>query len=158
MQVKNEKNSDISERIRQIIDYYNLTPNSFAKKLGYNRSQVIYDILNRKAKPSYDFFLRLLNTDISVNNHWLITGIGSMLPNSDGSNDAKPAQVVPVVEQSCAQCAIKDKLIESQQATIEAQRETINLLKQELKACGNSKKPPLPDTLPAEVTAKLKKD
>lgn len=66
---------------------------------------------------------------------------------------------------ACAQCAIKDKIIVSQETTIEAQKttiesqkETIMLLKKDLERCGRSKKPPLPDTLPDEVTAKLKKD
>ncbi len=56
------KNTDISERLSQLIDYLNVSKNEFAKKLGYNRSQTIYDIINRKAKPSFDFFNKFFNS------------------------------------------------------------------------------------------------
>jgi len=151
-----EKKITIKERILQVAKYKGFTLDNFCNKIG-----LTYGNFKGKAKETpinSDAIVNILSIIPDINIEWLLTGEGPMLRNDDGSNDAKLAQVVPVVEQSCAQCAIKDKLIESQQATIEAQRETINLLKQELKACGNSKKPPLPDTLPAEVTAKLKKD
>ena len=49
-----KKNTEISERILQIIEFVKSNPNEFAKKLGYNRGQTIYDVLNNKAKPSLD--------------------------------------------------------------------------------------------------------
>lgn len=50
-----KENTDISERISQMLDYLDVTRNVFAKSLGYNRSQSIYDIINGKSKPSFDF-------------------------------------------------------------------------------------------------------
>ena len=47
--------STISERILSIIQHLNLSTNDFAMQLGYSRSQVLYDILKLKSKPSYSF-------------------------------------------------------------------------------------------------------
>lgn len=103
MQEINANNTEISERILQIIDYLGLNVNSFAKKLGYERSQVIYDIIKGKAKPSYDFFNRFLNTEYSdiVLLEWLITGKGDMLKAvitkfNHKSDDGKTSERVPL--------------------------------------------------------------
>jgi predicted transcriptional regulator len=74
-------NTNISERILSLLDYLNITRNVFAKKLGYTRSQVIYDIINGKSKPSFDFFDKLFHSEYSelIDSIWLITGKGNML-------------------------------------------------------------------------------
>lgn len=76
-----KENTEISERILQIIDFVDSNPNDFSKKLGYSRSQTIYDIINSKAKPSYDFFYKLLKSEYSdiicIEN--LITGEGELI-------------------------------------------------------------------------------
>ncbi|HAZ00675.1 MAG: hypothetical protein A2W90_14455 [Bacteroidetes bacterium GWF2_42_66] len=79
MQEKSKINTDISERISIVIEYLNLTPNSFAKKLGYERSQTLYDIINQKSAPSFDFFYKFCNSEFSalINTEWLISGNGN---------------------------------------------------------------------------------
>ena len=74
------ENTNISERLTQVFDLLNVTANDFAKKLGYNRSQAIYDMVNGKSKPSFDFFEKLLNSEYSaiINIEWIITGRGKM--------------------------------------------------------------------------------
>jgi repressor LexA len=76
MQEKYKKNTKISEKIKQIIDIEGIKPNQFALKLGYKRSQTVYDILNCKSAPSYDFFLRFQNSEYSAKYElkWLIAG------------------------------------------------------------------------------------
>jgi hypothetical protein len=76
-----KKNTTISERFLQIVDFLNVSTNDFAKKLGYSRSQAIYDVINGKSKPSFDFFEKLYNSEYSekFNLKWLITGEGKML-------------------------------------------------------------------------------
>lgn len=75
------ENTSISERLSQVIDYLGVTRNAFAQNIGYERSQVLYDILNGKAKPSFDFFNRFINSEYSerINTDWLISAKGSML-------------------------------------------------------------------------------
>lgn len=74
------KNAEISERILKVLDYQGDTKNSFAQKLGYTRSQTIYDIVNGKSAPSFDFFNRFVNSDYSeiFNIEWLLSGKGEM--------------------------------------------------------------------------------
>lgn len=76
-----KKNAEISTRIAEMIDLIDENPNSFAKILGYSRAQTIYDIINGKSAPSYDFFNRFANTEFSdkISLQWLLTGKGEML-------------------------------------------------------------------------------
>ena len=75
-----EKNAEISARVRFIIDDIGVSPNAFALKLNYKRGQTVYDILNGKSAPSYDFFNRFMFSDYSeiYSITWLLTGRGNM--------------------------------------------------------------------------------
>lgn len=94
-----EKNAEISARIAETIKRVGENPSSFAKCLGYSRAQTIYDILNGKSAPSYDFFNRFANAEISalINLQWLLTGKGDMLK-------TKSIQT----QQTCDSCSILD--------------------------------------------------
>ncbi len=74
-----EKNAEISARIDEVICLLHTNPNKFANALGYKRAQTIYDILDGKSAPSYDFFNRFTMSGYSVfiNLRWLLTGCGS---------------------------------------------------------------------------------
>lgn len=74
-----EKNAEISARIDEIICLLHTNPNKFANALGYKRAQTIYDILDGKSAPSYDFFSRFTMSGYSVfiNLRWLLTGKGN---------------------------------------------------------------------------------
>ncbi|OWP87883.1 hypothetical protein BWK60_01435 [Flavobacterium covae] len=71
-----------------MIDFLGVTKNEFAQKMGYNRSQAIYDITNGKSKPSYDFFDKLLNSEYSefINIDSLITGKGEFVKTKNKGN------------------------------------------------------------------------
>ncbi|MBS2100674.1 XRE family transcriptional regulator [Carboxylicivirga linearis] len=76
----NKKNTEISARVEKLIEYLGVTRSDLAKTLGYSRAQSIYDIINGKSSPSYDFFNKLFNSEYSekINPDWLITGKGSI--------------------------------------------------------------------------------
>lgn len=80
MKTNQEKIAEISARIELIIDCCATTANNFAKVLGYSRAQTIYDIINRKCAPSYDFFNRFTDTEYSaiISLRWLLNGEGEM--------------------------------------------------------------------------------
>ena len=82
---KGNKNADISARIAEILDYFSASKNAFALKLGYERAQTVYDIINGKSAPSYDFFKKFQFSEYSevINTDWLLTGRGSMLKSED---------------------------------------------------------------------------
>lgn len=82
------KNTEISERISEMLEKLGSNPNNFAKSLEYKRSQTIYDIINGKSAPSYDFFKRFQYSEYSeiINLNWLLTGRGEMLINSNATD------------------------------------------------------------------------
>jgi len=92
-----EKNAEISARVAELIEFLHETPNSFAKALGYNRAQTIYDILSGKSAPSYDFFSKVSSAEISanINIKWLLTGRGEMLADGAPSVSAAPQDAPP---------------------------------------------------------------
>lgn len=88
-----EKNAEISARIAKVIETLGENPSSFSKMLGYNRAQTVYDIINGKSAPSYDFFKRWSNAEISakIDLRWLLTGQGSMIkPDNQAAGAAAP--------------------------------------------------------------------
>lgn len=80
-----EKNAEISARLHEMLSDASVSPNFFAAKLGYSRAQTVYDILNGKCAPSYDFFKRFLLSEYSAiyNIDWLITGRGHISRGAD---------------------------------------------------------------------------
>ena len=112
---KSEKISEISARITKILAETGVTSNNFAQKLGYTRSQTIYDIVNGKSAPSYDFFNRFASSEFSeiINLDWLLTGRGEMYkPNV-------PPRVIPAPLATDGRPIYSDKDIENFRITQE---------------------------------------
>lgn len=119
------KNTDISERISNIIDYLGVNPNSFSKKLDYDRSQTIYDIINCKSAPSFDFFKRFMLSEYSENISidWLLTGRGYM-----EYQKLDPVMASKLDHANCPICVSKDKLIERLEHQLERNEKEIDRL------------------------------
>lgn len=77
----------ISERLAMLIEFLGETPNSFGKKLGYDRTQTVYDVLSGKSAPGFDFMNRFASSEFSekINTDWLLTGRGEFLRSSSSS-------------------------------------------------------------------------
>lgn len=131
------------DRIRKIIDYYGIkSVNSFAKDyLNYKSSEKINRLKDNNAYPSYEILHDISIKFEEIDPDWLLTGRGNMLRNLSLVNE----NPIPYLVSSCEKCKEKDKLIESQQKTIDTQRQLIDCLN----SINNSKKNvPIPKILP----------
>lgn len=63
------------ERLKQIIDYYNLSASSFADKIDVPRSSISH-LLSGRNKPSLDFVIKVEKAFDEINLEWLVYGKG----------------------------------------------------------------------------------
>lgn len=105
---KYDINSTISERIAEILAFAGENKNSFAKKLGYDRAQTVYDVINGKSSPSFDFLRKFQMSEFSetINIEWLLTGKGNMIKSDNTKEENLRIIHNPVYS---------DKLIEDQE-------------------------------------------
>ncbi|CCH56261.1 putative phage repressor [Fibrisoma limi BUZ 3] len=76
--VKIEDAVSIQERLKQVFDALGLTIYQIAKELGENPSK-FYNILNGRAKPSYDTIMSLLACYPQINADFLLRGLSPVL-------------------------------------------------------------------------------
>lgn len=67
----------MKERLKEILEYYNLNSSRLAERLGVQRSGISHIMAGRN-KPGYDFIKGILNLFPEIDANWLITGKGSM--------------------------------------------------------------------------------
>ncbi|PRX55075.1 helix-turn-helix transcriptional regulator [Flagellimonas meridianipacifica] len=82
-------NNGFVNRIKIILEHYDLGVSAFADKIGIQRSSMSH-ILNGRNKPSLDFVMKLVKTFPEVNLYWLLNGKGSF-PEDDDSTSALPS-------------------------------------------------------------------
>jgi len=73
-------NSEFSNRLRTIMDFYQLSASAFADKIQVPRSSISH-LLSGRNKPSLDFVLKVVKEFEDVELYWLLNGKGSF-PNS----------------------------------------------------------------------------
>jgi len=74
--------NSINERLRTLINYYNVSISEFSRQLGYNSAEKISRILrddSNKNKPGFDILHDISNKFDEINTEWLLTGKGEML-------------------------------------------------------------------------------
>lgn len=69
-------NSGFVDRLKLIMEHFELSPSSFADKIGVQRSSISH-LLNGRNRPSLDFVMKLLQTFPEVNIYWLLNGKGT---------------------------------------------------------------------------------
>ena len=134
-----KKNTEISARVARMIEILGQNPNSFAKKLGYGRAQTIYDIIEGKSAPSYDFFNRFVMSEFSVsfNLRWLLAGEGTPFLENIRENDiARPTEGTVTENLICYMKTKDDKILE-QAEEIGRLRERIRFLEEKEGNFGN---------------------
>lgn len=76
---------DASERISAILKHYGISVNDFAKRLGLERPQAIYDILNGKTKSITEGMAsKIISVFSDISKSWILSGEGRMIPGPYG--------------------------------------------------------------------------
>jgi transcriptional regulator with XRE-family HTH domain len=70
------------DRIKQIMEFYELTPASFAEQIGINRSNLTH-LFSGRNQPSLDLAKKILHYYPEIKTEWLIMGVGEMLRNNE---------------------------------------------------------------------------
>ena len=83
------------ERIKQVIDYSQLSASAFADTIGISRSGMTH-LLTGRNQPSLDVARKILAKYPEVSTEWLIMGMGEMLRSDDPK--PKPQPQAPVIE------------------------------------------------------------
>ena len=68
----------MEERLLSLLRHYELTPSSFADKIGVQRSSISH-LLSGRNKPSFDFIKRLIENFPDVDIKWFISGKGNII-------------------------------------------------------------------------------
>ena len=78
-----------SERLKLVIELSKMTPNEFAKSLGYERAMIIYNVLNGKSAISIKLCATICTKYPEISYQWLLKGLGNMIlkPNSRQENN-----------------------------------------------------------------------
>ena len=82
-------------RIKTIIDYYELSASRFADSLNVPRSTISH-LLSGRNKPSFEFIQKIMQAYPEINTEWLINGKGTFLKEKEQdlftSIDSEPAK------------------------------------------------------------------
>lgn len=89
------------ERIKAIMNFYNLSVNAFAAKIAANQV-TINQQMNGDRKVSLDTVLKIINSFDLVSSEWLLTGKGEMLKSSltfkDESGSITNERLLSIIE------------------------------------------------------------
>ena len=67
---------EFTNRLREIIEYYDLSASSFADKIEVGRSSISH-LLSGRNKPSLEFVMKIVKTFPEVELYWLLNGKGT---------------------------------------------------------------------------------
>jgi transcriptional regulator with XRE-family HTH domain len=82
---------DIKDRIKQLMDYEQMTAAAFAEKIGVAPATISHTLGDRNKYPSTDFIMRLHESFEYISLNWLLTGNGEMLMNNNENNEENPS-------------------------------------------------------------------
>lgn len=77
---------EFTNRIKNIMDFHNLSAAVFADKIGVQRSSISH-ILSGRNKPSLDFILKITNVFQDVDMYWLVNGVGEFPKKSKAASN-----------------------------------------------------------------------
>jgi transcriptional regulator with XRE-family HTH domain len=80
---------DIKDRIKQLMDYEQMTAAAFAEKIGVAPATMSHTLGDRNKYPSTDFIMKLHESFQSISLDWLLLGKGDMLVSDNGSENGE---------------------------------------------------------------------
>ncbi len=80
---------EFTNRLNQIMEYYDLSAASFADKIEVGRSSISH-LLSGRNKPSLDFVMKIVTAFPEVELYWLLNGKGSFPKKSGEQNKPEP--------------------------------------------------------------------
>ncbi|HEV7349343.1 LexA family transcriptional regulator [Telluribacter sp.] len=92
-----DNDSSVQERLKQVFDALGISIYQIAKDLDENSSK-FYNILNGRAKPSYDTIIRILDHYPQVSADFLFRGVKPILHGADPSNAHLVSNEISYVE------------------------------------------------------------
>ena len=110
--------STINGRIREFINYLDITDSAFAKKIGVTQS-VIASMFLRGTEPSAKVISSILAVFDDISAEWLLRGKGEMLISANQSKDENTERISRLVD-----------TIATLQGTINEQLKTIQALQE----------------------------
>ena len=113
---------DITERLKEIIDYLGLTPNAFAAKIGISQPRMRNYLTGRT--PDFETLRRICITFVNIEPRWLLTGVGDMLVPSIalGATNPSSASTLELAIIKTQQQFINDHFMELHQKKISPPR------------------------------------
>lgn len=111
---------DGSKILNKLLEYSELNGKNFSEKIGLNRPQAIYDILNGKTKNiSAAMANKIISVFPEINKGWLQSGEGRMLKDTststapaDSDNISIDRQAWEVIRSQAASLERKDKQVD----------------------------------------------
>ena len=74
---------DIKDRIKQIMEYEQLTAAALAESIGVSQGTISHTLGDRNKYPSTDFVIKLHERFNYISLDWLLTGKGKMMENEE---------------------------------------------------------------------------
>ena len=114
---KNAENfANMNKRLKQIIDYYNITPYKFSQQIGLSEG-TIRKILSANTSIKSENLYKLSQTFTEINLDWLITGRGEMLL-SEQKKAVTPKEATPDALQMIADLARENGQLQAENAEL----------------------------------------
>ena len=126
--------STINGRIREFINYLDITDSAFAKKIGVTQS-VIASMFLRGTEPSAKVISSVLAVFDDISAEWLLRGKGEMLISANQSKDENTERISRLVDT----IATLQGTINEQSKTIQAIQEKERRLNGELAMIKNER-------------------
>lgn len=100
-------NSEFADRLKQLMDYYQLSASGFADRIQVQRSSISH-LLSGRNKPSLDFVLRVIKEFKEVELYWLLNGKGSFPAKPlDPPTSKEKNKPVSIMDESSAESSDK---------------------------------------------------